>query len=298
MSIEAGGVELNRLFDELRCLRDLQCALVQGCRANGFSAARSEVSEAQPAVVRVVAWDDVEWIATSVGGGASFQSAQLELHVRSDPELISASQFCRYLEAQRLAPGQRGEREPGPLELADAFAFWAERGLVQPVAGEADLFRIAKRTCAAEPLLAGFSHLQQTLASALVARLHPQPLEPYRHIGSGELVVAGTHWTYTRHGIGVTFRSSTETINAHVGLARYPGAIDCWRLYEYLCSLAIAHVTYGGELFSVEEEPLRRLLSKMAAAGYLRGPTEQFKLYEPTDALLRHLGPRAVQGSP
>lgn len=281
-------MDLNRLFDELQSLRDLQCDLVEGCRADRVSAARFDASEDQPAAVPVVTWDDVEWYATSVGGVARFQSARLELNVRSDPELISASQFQRYLEAQRLAPVERGEGEPGPLELADAFAFWTERGLVHPVAGEADLFRIAKRTCVAEPLLAGFSRQQQALASALVARLYPRPLEPYRHIGSGELVVAGTHWSYTRHGLGVTFRSATETINAHVGLARHPGAIDCWRLYEYFRSLAIVHLTYGGELFSAEEQPLRCLLSKMAAAGHLRGPTEQFKLYEPTDALLQH----------
>lgn len=124
----------------------------------------------------------------------------------------------------------------------------------------------------AERVVEAFSRLQRGLVAQLLATACPTDREYFKDLPDGAMEFEGKTWSYRRHGAGVTFRSADgAAVNAHVGLADYPGAIDAWRIYVYLDSVGVQEMMYRGESFAIDGEPnVARMLKKMAAAGTLR----------------------------
>jgi hypothetical protein len=59
-------------------------------------------------------------------------------------------------------------------------------------------------------------------------------------------------------------------VNAHVGMAEFPEAIDGGRLFEYLDSLHLSAVVLGGREYPVEPWTMIGLVADMAQAGLVR----------------------------
>jgi pretoxin HINT domain-containing protein/uncharacterized protein DUF6896/ParB-like nuclease family protein len=123
-----------------------------------------------------------------------------------------------------------------------------------------------------ERVVEEFSRLQSGLVTCLLATARPLDREYFKDLSDGSMDFDGKTWSYRRHGAGVTFRSTGGvTVNAHVGMADYPAAVDAWRMFVYLDSLGVQEIAYRGELFVVDgERDVERMLKKMAAAGALR----------------------------
>lgn len=123
----------------------------------------------------------------------------------------------------------------------------------------------------AVPVVLEFCDLQRRLVERFLEDVHSNDLERFSDIQrTGTLRVGAQQWSYTRHGAGVSFEMPGTTVDAHVGLALFPDAVDGWRLLQYIESIGVATLTFAGELIAADDEKsLERLLERMEQAGIL-----------------------------
>jgi hypothetical protein len=141
---------------------------------------------------------------------------------------------------------------------------------------------VASRRNAA-PVVLEFCDLQRRLVERFLEDVRPNDLERFSDVErTGTLRVGAQQWSYTRHGAGVSFEIQGTTVDAHVGLALFPSAVDGWRLHQYLESIGVATLTFEGEHVAADDEKsLERLLERMEQAGileavHLQPPTRLF----------------------
>lgn len=135
----------------------------------------------------------------------------------------------------------------------------------------------------AAPVVFQFCDLQRRLVERFLEVLRPNDLERFSDVErTGTLRVGSQYWSYTRHGAGISFETPETTVDAHIGLAVFPNAIDGWRLLQYLESIGVTSLTFEGEAVAADDEKaLERLLEKMEQAGileavHLQPPTRLF----------------------
>ncbi|WP_437814633.1 DUF6896 domain-containing protein [Sorangium sp. So ce1078] len=123
-------------------------------------------------------------------------------------------------------------------------------------------------------LLSQYALLQGRLVRTFLNLYQPKDRETFRDVPSGTLSMDGTTWTHQRHGAGVTFVDPSDVkVNAHVGMAECPEGVDGGRLFEYLESIGVAVVVYGGQTYDVEKRNMDRMLDEMVQGGLLRAVT-------------------------
>jgi hypothetical protein len=120
-----------------------------------------------------------------------------------------------------------------------------------------------------------YSELQKDLVQRLLVSYRPKDLEFFRDISDGRIECRGTWWTHRRHGAGVKFLSATtDVVDAHVGMAAHPNAVDAWRLLEYFESQGVSEVEFMGKEYAADDEgALEDLLRQMTRAGKLKEVT-------------------------
>jgi len=125
-----------------------------------------------------------------------------------------------------------------------------------------------------------FCDLQCRLVERFLEDVRPNDVERFSDIErTGTLRVGSKEWNYTRHGAGILFEIPGTTVDAHVGLALFPSAIDGWRLLQYLESIGVDNLTFEGESVATDDEKaLECLLERMAQVGIL----EAVQLQPPT----------------
>ena len=125
-------------------------------------------------------------------------------------------------------------------------------------------------TVGAVAVLSEYASLQGRLVRQLLCRYQPTDLERFRDLPNGELFVDQVVWSHVRHGAGVRFQNKDGVqVNAHVGMATHPEALDRGRLYEFLESRSIASVTFADVTFATSMLEIDRLLRTMKAYGVL-----------------------------
>ena len=138
----------------------------------------------------------------------------------------------------------------------------------------------------AAPVVLEFCDLQRRLVERFLEDVRPKDVERFSDVErTGTLRVGSQQWTYTRHGAGISFESPGMTVDAHVGLALFPSAIDGWRLLQYLESIGVTTLTFEGESAAADdEESLERLLARMERAGILEAVSLQpsTRLFRPS----------------
>lgn len=135
----------------------------------------------------------------------------------------------------------------------------------------------------AEQVVLEFCNLQHRLVGRFLQDVCPKDLERFSDVERiGTLRIGSQEWKYTRHGAGILFEIPGAVVDAHIGLALFPNAIDGWRLLQYLESIGVSSVAFDGAAVAAnDEEGLERLLEKMEHAGileaaYLQPPTRVF----------------------
>lgn len=113
-----------------------------------------------------------------------------------------------------------------------------------------------------------YKRLQVRLVADFLVDVRPSDLEFFHDVAPrGELESGGERWEWSRHGAGVEFTRTKDgvVVDAHVGLAEVPEAIDGWRLSTYLESLGVESVDVEGRFIPSSSEPDL----SMALRGYL-----------------------------
>lgn len=123
----------------------------------------------------------------------------------------------------------------------------------------------------ASQIVLRYCKLQRQLVERFREDLQPRDLDYFSDVArNGSLQLGSQTWQYARHGAGVAFESPAAVVDAHVGLATFPDAVDGWRLLLYLESAGTRAITFGGETaMAGDEEELERLLERMTRAGIL-----------------------------
>lgn len=155
------------------------------------------------------------------------------------------------------------------------------------------LGRSAARECYAAPvppdapsLVFAYAALQRRIVQAFLAHYQPADRDSFSDVPPGTFVVDGETWRQHRHGLGVSFvHPRLGLVNAHVGLAAHPGAVDQGRLVDYLQSQGVKTLQLEEVAFQVSHTAMNALLRRMQEAGTMRRldcclPDEDH--YEPT----------------
>ncbi len=133
----------------------------------------------------------------------------------------------------------------------------------------------SRRTGDARELVRAFAALQRKLVSAFLAHYQPSDRERFLGVPPGLFFVEGHEWKQHRHGAGVRFMHvQLGHVDAHVDLATHPGAVDAFRLSEYLASIDVGWVELDGSTYEVEHRDMERLIAALAEGGVLR-PVER-----------------------
>lgn len=120
-------------------------------------------------------------------------------------------------------------------------------------------------------LLSQYASLQGRLVRKLLNLYQPKDRDTFRDVPSGTLSMDGRTWTHRRHGAGVTFEDPRDVkVNAHVGMAEYPEGVDGGRLFEYLESIDVDTVAFGGREHNVTKHDMDRILDEMVQGGLLQ----------------------------
>ena len=138
---------------------------------------------------------------------------------------------------------------------------------------------IASSQVAAEVVLR-YCELQRQVVEHFLKEFRPKDLERFADVErQGVLRVGDEAWQYTRHGAGVLFQNRGVVIDAHVGMAIFPDALDGWRLVQYLESAGVATLSFEGKGVAADnEKALGYLLAEMVKIGLL----EEVHLLPPT----------------